>query len=151
MVILDGLVLTSLTQNQCAFWYISGMMICILFQGSGYILTTGLFVDKGYLNWGERRSTIFWSLIHAWTNSSLAEILLLLNQGYLSSFLALIKLLLTMLLVFESPGHLSVRVHVHLVENPLSAVLCTLLIANNCCCLEIIESETNVEETKHGK
>ena len=56
-----------------------------------------------------------------------------------------------MLLLFESPGHLSVRVHVHLVENPLSAVLCTLLIANNSCCLEIIGSETNMEETKNGQ
>ena len=52
-----------------------------------------------------------------------------------------------MLLLFESPGHLSVRVHVHLVENPLSAVLCTLLITNNSCGLEIIGSETNMEET----
>merc|ERR1719309_341364 len=78
-------------------------MLCILFQGSGYILTIGLFVDKGLFELrGEK--------VHHF----------LVLDTRLDKFF---------------PGHLSVRVDVHLVENPLSAVLCTLLVANNSCCL----------------
>ena len=132
------------------------MMICILFQGSVYILTIGLFVDKGLFKLRGEKVHHFLvldtRLNKFFPGRNLAVILEVSGSKapFFASFHihALIKLLLAMLLLFESPGHLSVRVHVHLVENPLSAVFCTLLIANNSCCLEIIGSETNMEGTK---
>ena len=135
------------------------MMICILFQGSVYILTIGLFVDKGlfklrgekvhhFLVLDTRLNKFFPGRNVAVIKSRISQKSLGLQAPFFASFHihALIKLLLAKLLVFDSPGHLSVRVDVHLVENPLSAVFCTLLIANNSCCLEIIGSETNINQ-----
>ena len=84
---------------------------------------------------GESRSTIFWSLMQAWTNSCLLtryQDMIRIQQN-LDKYLQI---------CFETyfdwvvPGHFAIRVGVHLVEDPLGPVLSALLVTNYSCRLK---------------